>query len=82
MNVYKLINGEPDTDAVYCGVMKEAHSAAKESPYRGDARIELVEVITDKEGVIALLNGNVSEKVVRTWRLSARGGLVECPNGE
>lgn len=82
MQFYKLINGEPDTDAVYYGVIKEAHNAAKESPYRLLARIELVEVPTDKEGVLELLNGSVPEKVLRTWRLTSRGGLLEITNGE
>lgn len=89
MNAYRVIApdyiGGPVRPA-YLGTLALAHADAKEHGRNAlpDIRIELVEVDTSKAGVLALLNGDEPEEaaVIRTWRLGARGGLVECPNGE
>lgn len=70
----------------YHGTQKDAHHEAKASMVTHtahiEARIELLEVQSDKEGMIFVLNGNPDIEVERTWRLTARGGLVECANGD
>ena len=90
MNVYRVFDITPGEHPTYCGTQAEAHSAAKGldgSNYFPDQRIELVDVPTDKDSIIKLLNADPFNDpwpgtVLRTWRLGERGGMVECPNGE
>ncbi|MGK2884372.1 MAG: hypothetical protein ACSLE8_06285 [Rhodococcus sp. (in: high G+C Gram-positive bacteria)] len=39
-------------------------------------------VPTDKEGMLQILNGNTDFEVIKTWKLTPRGALTECANGE
>ena len=86
MLFYRIL---PDTmglgPACYKGTAAEAHVEAKALANRSDVRVELIEVATDKAGVLRLLNGVATIdalNVTQTWKLSPRGGLVDCPNGE
>mgnify|MGYP000255245092 CR=1 FL=1 len=85
MQFYKLddpgTNGKPR----YLCTRDEAHFEAKEIPkYNWDeVRIELIEIATDKATLAEILSRQtIPELVLRTWRLTPRGGLVEGPNGE
>lgn len=65
----------------------EAHDYAKALAKHKwpDTRVELVDVDTSQLGVCTLLNHADDEskhKVLRTWKLSDRGALRDCANGE
>lgn len=46
--------------------------------YRHEARVMLVDVPTNKAAVVALLNGQEPPRtLLRKWRLSVRGRLIE-----
>jgi len=87
MHVYRTFNsldeasvGHPE----YFGVMKEAHDDARafNAPVYPMVRIELVDVKIDKSGLVELLNEVQKFEILRTWCLTARGGLKEIENGE
>lgn len=86
MQFYRVTAFEGDSDSTYTGEQAAAHTAAKVFPQhqREPVRIELIDVRTDKAGILDLLNEGerISHEVLRTWRLSPRGAMVECPNGE
>ena len=85
MKAYRTIR-DGFEGADYDGTLSDAHATAKTLQPRDAVRIELVEVPTDKEGILALLNRMETVTntftVERTWALTARGGLHEVPNGE
>ena len=85
MQFYKLDDPGTTGKPRYLCTRDEAHFEAKEIPKynRDEVRIELIEINTDKKTLAEILSGwGFSERALRTWRLSPRGGLVECPNGE
>lgn len=73
-------------DVSHFDTLAAAHESAKgySNHERGWLRIELIDVPTDKAGVLALLRGYSPDdfKPVRTWALTPRGGLKEVANGE
>lgn len=71
-------------DTNHRATLAEAHAAAKGWPEPRFVRIELIDVPSDKAGILALLQGyNLDDFApVRTWALTARGGLREVANGE
>lgn len=76
MQVYRLETG---TDRhTYHATRDAAHDAAKESVWRHDQIfIDLIDVRIDKEGVVALMNGEPKVTKLRSWALTARKGLKE-----
>jgi hypothetical protein len=64
---------------VFTGTLKEAHDAAKYAKTEGaaDIGIDLIDVPSDKEGVLALLSGETDFEAERSWILTSRGGLAE-----
>lgn len=76
MQVYRLTCG---TDkGVHYATRDDAHDAAKESVWRHDQIfVDLIDVQVDKEGVVALMNGEPLMKTLRSWTLTARKGLKE-----
>lgn len=89
MNVYRITRCEGDRPS-YAGDMAGAKAAAKVDSHRRlitDTRIDLVDVKTAKAELVALLNGyatngHVVFPVLRTWRLTSRGGTREITRGE
>lgn len=85
MNIYR-ISRSPVCDFFYRGTLAEAHEVMRGFPKtnRDEARIELIDVEVDKEGVLKLLNqgDKAWHTLVRTWLITERGGLKEVPNGE
>jgi hypothetical protein len=81
MKFYKLSGiGNPDT---WFETLTLAHMRGKELGNRHTVRIELVEVPSDKVNVCGLLNQlGWRSRVEKTYQLTSRGGLIECPNGE
>lgn len=78
MNFYLVTTQEGDTGSWH-PTLSEAHKHAKLAPNRIDVLIDLFDVQTDKEGVLAMLRGfPVRQYASKTWRLSTRGGLIEC----
>lgn len=67
------------TDSCYVATFNEARKWAKTVPplQRYDSEVRLVEVPTDKAGVLRLLNGEGTETTVRVWVVTDRGGLKE-----
>ncbi len=87
MQIYRIFDSAAiDPPIHYEGTVKDAQFMAKSVIVsRVDARIELVEVPTDKTTVLLYLNTamNMSSFTpLRSWKLTARGGLVEATIGE
>lgn len=87
MLFYRILPDTLDLQPMsYKGTAAEAHAAAKDLRYSYDeVRIELIDVPSDKASILVLLNGAItveSFKIKQTWKLSPRGAMVECPNGE
>lgn len=89
MNVYSLADIDRDGAPSCFGTLAEARAAAKDHVKarpqdRGDVRIDLHEVVTDKAAILRMLNdeGGYHGDALRTWALGARGGLVEVNPGE
>lgn len=72
-----------DKATAYAGTLGDAHAAAKRLTHSGDIhfasiRIYLVELPTDKAGIVAMLNvTHVATDLNRSWGLTARGGINE-----
>jgi hypothetical protein len=90
MNIYSFVDyPENDAGARYFGTMGEAHAEGKklEPVFRSNVRIRLLDIAVDKAGVLEILNHGgphrllvdhqTEIKVLRTWSLTARGGLTE-----
>ena len=85
MKAYRVIRDGAE-GADYEGTLSEAHESAKALAPRDAVRIELVEVPTDRESVLALLNRMLTVTqtfaIERTFALTARGGLRDVPEGD
>lgn len=85
MRLYKITNDDPDAKPNYVVTLSDAHNAMKEMPKHlwNSARAELVEVATDQKTIANMLSGwGWEENVLRTWKLTPRGGLTYCENNE
>jgi len=86
MNIYRLLNtAVSNTEAEHFGTQAEAHNAVKSGVAKHNwpgIRIELVDVQTDKAGIVAALNGVAMFQTVSTWAITKRGGLAPVANGE
>lgn len=87
MHFYRITSFEGDSMPEWEPTLAEAHARLKLKVGR-DARIELIDVDTSKNGVLALLRGDMYSPMcatkgpLRTWALTPRGGLKEVANGE
>jgi hypothetical protein len=79
MHIYKFSSHEGDEQPVYLGVMRSAwpQLGAYEPVFRCTCKLELLDVDTTKDGVLAMLNGGPEYRVLRTWQGTARGGWKE-----
>lgn len=90
MNFYRIVDTAQESRPGYLArfecTLDEAHGYAKLTPKVSwsDIRIELGDIPTQKADVCAILNHEMLEKItaLRTWRLTQRGGLIECENGQ
>lgn len=83
MHVYCITRDEGDKAPRFAGTLTDAKAELKNLCFQPElVRVELREVLTDKGGVVQMLNGDDAGIVRRTWKLSPRRALVECPNGE
>ena len=87
MKFYKITDPSRNEKAQYRCTRQDAHDIAKdfaEDSYdKLEIRIEQVEISTDQETLSQILSGfSPGEIILKTWKLSPRGGMVECPNGE
>lgn len=87
MHFYRVIlesavGGAP-VDYSHHGTAAEAHTAAKGYADRDRVFVELIDVPTDKAGILDLLRGyDVAEDFkppVKQWRLTKRGAMEEIP---
>lgn len=91
MHIYRITNGEGDPEPYFESTRENAHQKLRDS-YKGveDARIELLDVKTDKESLVEAFNclttfhtgSSWFEGPLRTWALTPRCGLREVKNGE
>lgn len=91
MHLYRITRTPGDPEPYFESTRENAHQMLQDQ-YKGgeDARVELINVKTDKESLVEALNCLVSrfegktwfEGPLRTWKLTPRGGLREVPNGE
>jgi len=85
MNVYRALSTSAASECVWVGTLAEAHDHAKAIGTFAwpVARVELCDVPTDKASVLLLLAGDLSgTTILKTWKLTPRGALTPCPNGE
>ena len=85
MQIYKITDIDYNGNTNYAGTFGDAHDKAKEADelHRAHARVELVEIASDKATILSILSGNsCAQKVLRTWSLTPRGGLQNIANGE
>lgn len=92
MRLYHYFNWSVDADdaasELFFGTLRDARDHIRAhlrvSPHEGP-EIEIAEVVvaTDKRAVLNMLAGQgaTTRKVVRTWRVGPRGGLVEETDG-
>ena len=79
MKLYQCQADDTDNPVTF-GTRSEAQSHGKDNAtptFRGSVRIHELDYKTDKAGVIDILNGVARPTIIRSWKLSARGGLVE-----
>ena len=83
MHIYITTNFEEAAVAVH-STLAEAHAAARLRGDKNSLRIELHDVPTDKDSIVALVAAALfgepagfSENILRTWVLTQRGGLLE-----
>lgn len=90
MHIYSYCDYEENhAGARYFGTINDAHAEAKklEPVWRCNVRICLLDIPADKAGLLELLNcggphrrsleHGAEIKALRTWTLTARGGLKE-----
>lgn len=89
MHFYRVVDtAHPPEDAPrprFEATQLEAHNVAKAKSecIRPCIRIELVDVAVDKADVCRILNDDkIDHRLLRTWKLTPRGGLVDCADGE
>lgn len=94
MHFYRLTDEMPNGCTLheeFHGTLADAHKTAKatfnNSILRSRARIDLHDINTDKASLVVILNGRLTDvigeaKPLRTWGLTARGGLKELQAGE
>lgn len=84
MNFYRITQFA-NSDPVYTGTLGDAHNIMRSYPAtnRDEARIELIDLGTDKDALLHLLNAPPPPATAeRTWIITPRGGLKEVANGE
>lgn len=77
MHFYKISVDSSSAAPVYAGTQQDAMMAGRLKVPRADVIIDEIEIATDKAGVLALLKGEHIETVVKSFRLTVRGGLHE-----
>lgn len=80
MKLFRIYDAERIKDyVVFCGTRAEAKNEVDGVPKnrREFLVVEEIEVQTDKEGVIAMLNEEPLYKVLRTFGVTPRGALKE-----
>lgn len=66
-----------DTD-IYVGTVEEAKANGGDrvdSPHHSNVEVSELEVQTDKQGVLSILQGTPICKPIRTWRMTASGEM-------
>lgn len=81
MQLYRITKDESDY-GVWAGTLADAHEALKARKHGQDPYIDLIDVPTDKAGILALLNDDGFAYIsklprMRSWALTDRGGLRE-----
>lgn len=83
MKLFRLTDTSNSDYVQYRGTRSEVQKFGKDSTeakFRGALRISEINVPTDKAGVVKLMNGDkASITVIRTWKMTARGGLEQLP---
>jgi len=92
MHFYRIIREATglETFIEYRATLAAAHAHVKCDHAKRDypdLRIELVDVPSDKAGILCLLNGQPEfgtpvYEAIRTWAITGRGGIKSVANGE
>jgi hypothetical protein len=85
MQLYKVSNEDMGEKPSFCTKQSAAHEKAKVFPKHTwpAVRIELVQLEVTQQVMAEVLSGwGCKMEVLRTWKLSDRGGMHECQNGE
>ena len=81
MRAYRITHDEHADSVFFCTTRNDAHQGAKTRFYRHHwpaVYVDLVEFPIDQKSICKLLNQQPPElTVLRTWRLTNRGGLKE-----
>lgn len=79
MRVFKTYREDEDLLVSYFGTRAEAKTSIKDKApkVREQYLLEEVNVETDKDGVVKMLNGDPDCSTIRRWGFTARGGLKE-----
>ena len=79
MRFYHVSDGRTSGQPSYYATLVEAHKAAKEFFDRFEVTIEAVDVPSDKDNILRLLNGlgghEERQDQPEAWELTKRGGL-------
>jgi hypothetical protein len=77
MRAYRCEDTNIESPATYVGTTAESKDVVKAETgvFRHNILVTEVEVQTDKEGILAILNCKPIVKDLRSWRGTARGGL-------
>ena len=89
MHFYRVILEDPrggaPLDYNHHGTLLDAHNSAKKYAQRDQIFIELIDVPTDKAGILNLLRGYDVQsdfRPIKTWKINHRGGIVETEDRE
>ena len=87
MLIYRVSRYVNDPRPTYVATQEEGHDILRGTQGEPDARLELLEVGTDKGTVLFMLNRMFDDtpdacKVLKTWLLTIRRGLALVSNGE
>ena len=79
MHIYEIERGLVDPE--YWPTLADVRRSISSRPHPEDTRVRLLDAVTDKHGIVDMLNGNLScvFKTLRVWRTNKRGALIEIP---
>lgn len=79
MKVFKVYREDEDLLTEYFPTRAEAKASVKDKApkVREQYLLEEINVETDKDGIVKMLNGDPDESIVQRWSFTARGGLKE-----
>lgn len=82
MKFYRVsVPGQKEVYSATLGDAKVLLCANVEPNFRDGARIDLIDLSTERAALVTLLNSGESSTAERTWMVTRRGGLNEVEAG-